>query len=247
MAFLSTRGPSIIEFPPNTHMLKKIKKALFQVRLCSRLLCFCSERSRRSRCASLCQCYRLDFPSRGCVSYLPYFASFVFLLNTLCAMEQIFKLSFKNIQYIYISIHIYKLFPSVHQIALYYDHCKKTCFHINLQLNFPPSAPQKLVFLPPELSLKIKKKSDYLQFDLISEATVSLKGVFDHLLSILNNSCELVFRLNDKPRLLQLSVLFMIVFPEWLCSFWSFLLKKKYCPCTNKPTKKRFQETLRNY
>lgn len=61
----------------HTHAQKK-KKALFQVRLCSRLLCFCSERSRRSRCASLCQCYRLDFPSRGCVSYLPYFASFVF-------------------------------------------------------------------------------------------------------------------------------------------------------------------------
>lgn len=174
MAFLSTRGPSITEFPPNTHMLKKKKKALFQVRLCSRLLCFCSERSRRSRCASLCQCYRLDFPSRGCVSYLPYFASFVFSIKHFMCNGANFQIELQEYTvyiYLYIYINCFRQSTRLHCIMII---AKKK----HLQLNFPPSAPQKLVFLPPELSLKMgKKKSDYLQFDLISEATVSLKGV----------------------------------------------------------------------
>lgn len=73
--------------------------------------------------------------------------------------------------YLYIYINCFRQSTRLHCIMII---AKKK----HLQLNFPPSAPQKLVFLPPELSLKMgKKKSDYLQFDLISEATVSLKGV----------------------------------------------------------------------
>lgn len=69
---------------------------------------------------------RLDFSSRGCVSYLPYFASFFFLLSTyFMGNEAHFQIELQEYTvYINIYIYIYRLFPSVHQIALYYDHCK---------------------------------------------------------------------------------------------------------------------------
>lgn len=109
-----------------------------------------------------CVSARLDFPSRGCVSYLPYFASFFssffFLLNTyfMCNEAHLQNCA-SRIYGIYIYIYIYKLFPSVHQIALHYGPCKNMFFRMHFQLNFHPHPPKKkkkkcLFFFPPFLA-----------------------------------------------------------------------------------------------
>lgn len=100
-------GPIIIEFQPNT----LAQKALFKVRLCNSLLCFCSERSHRSCCASSCQCKTWFFSSRGSVIFA--FLCFFFLLN----MFYVQWSKFSELLKIY-SIYIYwKLFPSVNGFA----------------------------------------------------------------------------------------------------------------------------------
>lgn len=65
----------------HTHARKK-NPALFPVRLCSRLLCFCSERSRRSHCASLCQSSTCFSVQRVCVIFVLLCFFFFLLLNT---------------------------------------------------------------------------------------------------------------------------------------------------------------------
>lgn len=94
--FLSTRGPSIMEFPPDNSCSKN---SFLQSKAVQQNISVVRDPAG----GAVLPCVSANFLSRERVSYLPYVTLLLFFP-------------------------IYILFPSVHIIALKYDHCKKHVF-----------------------------------------------------------------------------------------------------------------------
>lgn len=64
---------------PTQHTHAQKKKSFVQSKAVQQITVYCVPRDPVGRAVLPCVSATLDFPSRGCVSYLPYFAYFCFL------------------------------------------------------------------------------------------------------------------------------------------------------------------------